>query len=133
MTYTEKFLSDIARAAKRERAENGSRYDAKKTCERIARSLENAIRGLGGLPRAVGDYWLTEYIDSSSDAENEPTREHAEKLGAMLSFLRGEDDTASLSPDDWKNLAELVQNEAETLPIESLSSLMSSLVEQKAV
>ena len=62
MTYTEKFLSDIARAAKRERAENGSRYDAKKTCERIARSLENAIRGLGGLPRAVGDYWLTEYI-----------------------------------------------------------------------
>ena len=133
MTYTEKFLSDIARAAKRERAENGSRYDAKKTCEKIARSFENAICDLGGLPRAVGDYWLSEYIDSSSDAENEPTRKHAEKLAAMLSFLRGEDDTASLSPGDWKNLAELVQDEAETLPIESLSLLMSSLVEQKAV
>jgi len=133
MTYTEKFLSDIARAAKRERAENGRGYDAKKTCEKIARSFENAIRDLGGLPRAVGDYWLSEYIDSSSDAENEPTRKHAEKLAAMLSFLRGEDDTASLSPGDWKNLAELVQDEAETLPIESLSSLMSSLVEQKAV
>ena len=133
MTYTEKFLSDIARAAKRERAENGRSYDAKKTCEKIAYSFENAIRDLGGLPRAVGDYWLSEYIDPSSDAENEPTKEHAEKLAAMLSFLRGEDDTASLSPDDWKNLAELVQDEAETLPIESLSSLMSSLVEQKAV
>ena len=133
MTYTEKFLSDIVRVAKRERAENGARYDAKKTCERIARSLENAIRGLGDLPRSVGDYWLSEYIDSSSDIENEPTREHAEKLAAMLSFLRGEGDTTSLSPDDWKNLAELVQSEAETLPIESLSSLMASLVEQKAV
>ena len=133
MTYTEKFLSDIARAAKRERAENAGRYDAKKTCEKIARSLENAIRDLGDLPRAAGDYWLTEYIDSSSDIENEPTREHAEKLAAILSFLRGEGDTSSLSPRDWKNLASLVQDEAETLPIESLSSLMASLVEQKAV
>lgn len=121
------------RAAKRERAENGARYDAKKTCEKIARSLETAIRGLGDLPRSVGDYWLAEYIDPSSEAENEPTREHAEKLAAMLSFLRGEDDTTSLSPGDWKNLASLVQDEAETLPIESLSSLMASLVEQKAV
>jgi len=133
MTYTEKFLSDIARAAKRERAENAGRYDAKKTCEKIARSLENAIRDLGDLPRSVADYWLAEYIDSSSDIENEPTREHAEKLAAMLSFLRGEGDTSSLSPRDWKNLASLVQDEAETLPIESLSSLMASLVEQKAV
>ena len=133
MTYTEKFLSDIMRAAKRERAENGARYDAKKTCEKIACSLENAIRGLGDLPRSVGDYWLVEYIDPSSETENEPTREHAEKLAAMLSFLRGEGDTTSLSPGDWKNLASLVQDEAETLPIESLSSLMSSLVEQKAV
>ena len=133
MTYTEKFLSDIARAAKRERAENAGRYDAKKTCEKIARSLENAIRGLGDLPRAAGDYWLAEYIDSSSDIENEPTREHTEKLAAILSFLRGEGDTTSLSPPDWKNLASLVQDEAETLPIESFSSLMASLVEQKAV
>ena len=133
MTYTEKFLSDIARAAKRERAESVGRYDAKKTCEKIARSLEYAIRGLGDLPRAAGDYWLAEYIDSSSDIENEPTREHAEKLAAILSFLRGEGDTSSLSPCDWKNLASLVQDEAETLPIESLSSLMASLVEQKAV
>jgi len=133
MTYTEKFLSDIARAAKRERAESGGRYDAKKTCEKIARSFENAIRTLGDLPHAVADYWLSEYIDSSCDAENEPTREHAEKLAAMLSFLLGEGDTSSLVPADWKNLAELVQDEAETLPIESLSSLMASLVEQKAV
>ena len=133
MTYTAKFLSDIARAAKRERAESVGRYDAKKACEKIARSLENAIRGPGDLPRAVADYWLAEYIDPSSDAENEPTKEHAEKLAAMLSFLRGEGDTSSLSPVDWKNLAELVQDEAETLPIESLSSLMASLVEQKAV
>ena len=51
----------------------------------------------------------------------------------MLSFLRGEGDTSSLSRGDWKSLASLVQDEAETLPIESLSSLMASLVEQKAV
>ena len=133
MTYTEKFLSDIARTAKRERAETVGRYDAKKTCEKISRFLENAIRGLGELPRAVADYWLAEYIDSSSEIENEPTREHAEKLAAMLSFLCGEGDTSSLSRGDWKSLASLVQDEAETLPIESLSSLMASLVEQKAV
>ena len=79
----------------------------------------------------VASYWKTTYIDTSNEQKNEPTQEHLDVLCGFLSFLENSDENFDLiSNSDWKELSELVNCEAETLPIEILQQLMSILVEK---
>jgi hypothetical protein len=134
MTDIEKFRSDVQRIMKRERAENGGRYDASRTCRQAAELLKNNAGIPGELPGSIADYWLETYIYNSASPEKEPTSEHIDKLSAMMSFLSGsEEDGDLLSDKDWKEIGQLTGYEAEDLPIETLSSLMTILVERKAV
>ena len=83
------------------------------------------------LSGSVASYWKTTYIDTSNEQENEPTQEHLDVLCGFLSFLENSDENFDLiSNSDWKELSELVNCEAETLPIEILQQLMSILVEK---
>ena len=134
MTDIEKFRSDIKRIIKHERAENGGRYNAQKACEQAAALLETNARGLGELPHSIAAYWIKEYIVSSDTPGEEPTGEHIDKLAAMMSFLDGStEDGDLLSARDWQEIGLLTGYEAESLPIEVLTGLMTILVDKKAV
>lgn len=134
MTDIEKFRSDIQRIVKRERADNGGRYNAHHACEQASKLLENEVRDLGELPGALAYYWMTTYIDTSAAPDIEPTPEHVDKLGAILAFLEGStEDGDLLSQDDWMEIGRLTGYEAEDLPIDILTSLMTILVDRKAV
>lgn len=134
MTDIEKFRSDIRRMQKYERAANGGRYNAAKVCADAAAAFERELNGLGELPHSVTEYWIHTYIENSADAANEPSDANIDKLGAMLSFLDGNtEDGELLSKSDWKELGRLTGFEAEDLPIDILSSLMTILVDHGAL
>lgn len=79
-------------------------------------------------------YWQENYIDSLSQDENISNEEQIEKLCAFLSFLENSDEDEDLISDsDWQELAELVNEEAETLPLEVLQDLMKILVSKGAL
>jgi len=131
MTDTQQFLSEAKKIIKHERADNGGRYNGRAVCDKLVRLLENRNSAMGDLPHSVGDFWLNTYILPSADAANEPSDVHLEKLSAFNAFLAGEDDeNGSLTEDDWKNLQELVNYEAEDLPLDTLEKMMGIIVDK---
>lgn len=131
MTLVEKFRSDVIRSIKRERAENNGRYNASKACASIQKLFERNCSVSGGISRAISFYWQNEYIDNSAQPENEPTEEHIDKLCGFLSFLIGADEGEEiLSEQDLQEISDAVNDEAETMPLEQLQSLMGKLVER---
>ena len=130
MTDIQKFSSDVKKIIKMNRFQDGS-LNLKDTCEKIIQQFERASSVPASLSGSVASYWKTTYIDTSNEQENEPTQEHLDVLCGFLSFLENSDENFNLiSNSDWKELSELVNCEAETLPIEILQQLMSILVEK---
>ena len=131
MTLVEKFRSDINRTIKHERAENNGRYNASRACDSIQKLFERSCAVPGGVSRAISFYWRDEYIDHSESLENEPSEEHIDKICAFLSFLNGADEGEEiLSESDLEEINDAVNDEAETMPLEQLQSLMGKLVER---
>lgn len=134
MTLVDKFRSDATRIVKRERAENNGRYDFKKACDLIQNLFERNCVVPASIARSVVFYWRDEYIDHSENVTNEPTEEHIEKLCAFLSFLNNADENEEiLSDSDLQEINDAVNDEAETMPMEQLTSLMGKLVERGVV
>ena len=130
MTDIQKFSSDVKKIIKMNRFQDGS-LNLEDTCEKIIGQFERASSAPASLSSSVASYWKTTYIDTSNEQENEPTQEHLDVLCGFLSFLENSDENFDLiSNSDWKELSELVNCEAETLPIEILQQLMSILVEK---
>lgn len=130
MTDIQKFSSDVKKIIKMNRFQDGS-LNLEDTCEKIIQQFERASSVPASLSGSVASYWKTTYIDTSNEQENEPTQEHLDVLCGFLSFLENSDENFDLISDsDWKELSELVNCEAETLPIEILQQLMSILVEK---
>lgn len=130
MTNTDKFLADIQRIVKRGRSDNAS-YDGVESSRRVASLFCSYNKDLGSLPSSIAEYWLTTYILSSEDTQEEPSREHQEWLADVLEFLAGErGEFKSITPEDWASLADYINFEAEDLPMEVLQSLMGILLEQ---
>lgn len=64
---------------------------------------------------------------------NEPTQDNANKLGAFLAFLDNSDEDQNLISDhDWQEIGQLVNYEAEELPVDILQDLMMVLVNKGA-
>jgi hypothetical protein len=77
---------------------------------------------------------MNNYIDNSSEVENEPTDEHVEWLLTVLSFLDGSlEPNMDLPKKDWKALMDFINYEAESLPINVLTDLMAVLVSKKVL
>lgn len=130
MTDIQKFASDVKKIIKMNRFQDGS-LNLEDTCEKIIQQFERASSVPASLSGSVASYWKTTYIDTSNEQENEPTQEHLDVLCGFLSFLENSDENFDLiSNSDWEELSELVNCEAETLPIEILQQLMSILVEK---
>jgi hypothetical protein len=135
MNDSQKFYADVRRLMKYERAQNGGRYNAKAVCTKIASLFASSNTGLGSLPDSIADYWTKTYIDSSIKPDSEPTEENLDRLAAMQTFLDGTADetTDILSAQDWQELGDMVNYEAEDLPLDVLSTLMTILVDKKAL
>ena len=71
-------------------------------------------------------------ILKSKNAENEPSEENLLKLVAFLALLQSENateqDFEALTEKDWNEIKDLVNYEAEDLPLDLLNDLMSILV-----
>ena len=133
MTDIGKFLSDIQRIKKHDRQNNGGNPDY----NRIFRDLNSLFLRSTSCPadlaRSVFEYWENEYIFNSKNQKEEPSEENSQKLAAMLAFLEDSDEFQSvLTQKDWQELRDLVNYEAEDLPVDVLQSLMRVLVEKGA-
>lgn len=134
MTLVEKFRSDVIRTIKHVRADNNGRYDSAKCCDQLQSLFERNCLVSGGVARSILFYWRDEYIDHSSEPENEPTQDHIDKLCGFLSFLNGADEGEDvLSEEDIREISDAVDDEAETMPLEQLQTLMSKIVERGAL
>ena len=133
MTDIGKFLSDIQRIKKHDRQNHSGNPDY----NRIFRDLNSLFLRSTSCPadlaRSVFEYWENEYVFSSQNQKDEPSEENSQKLAAMLAFLEDSDEFQSvLTQKDWQELRDLVNYEAEDLPVDVLQSLMRVLVEKGA-
>lgn len=133
MTDIGKFLSDIQRIKKHDRQNHSGNPDY----NRIFRDLNNLFLRSTSCPadlaRSVFEYWENEYIFNSQNQKEEPSEENSQKLAAMLAFLEDSDEFQNLlTQKDWQELRDLVNYEAEDLPVDVLQSLMRVLVEKGA-
>lgn len=133
MTDIGKFLSDIQRIKKHDRQNHSGNPDY----NRIFRDLNSLFLRSTSCPadlaRSVFEYWENEYVFSSQNQKEEPSEENSQKLAAILAFLEDSDEFQSvLTQKDWQELRDLVNYEAEDLPVDVLQSLMRVLVEKGA-
>ena len=134
MTFIEKFQSDLNRTIKYARQENGGKPNAQKACKDAVSLFLRSTSVPGSLPASLAEYWERTYIDESADPAEEPTSENVDRLCALLAFLEGADEFEDvLNGDDYHMLGELVNYEAEDLPIEKLQYMMGVVVSKGAL
>lgn len=134
MTDTQKFKADVKRLIKHSRAENSGKLNENQIFKDIVSMFVHVSSVPKTLSSSVAYYWLENYVNSSVEMENEPTEENLDKLCAFLSFLENSDEGEELISDsDWKEFADFVDEEAETLPLEILQDLMKILVSKGAI
>ena len=133
MTDIGKFLSDIQRIKKHDRQNNSGNPDYNRIFRELNSLFLRSTSCPADLARSVFEYWENEYIFNSQNQKEEPSEENSQKLAAMLAFLEDSDEFQSvLTQKDWQELGDLVNYEAEDLPVDILQSLMRVLVEKGA-
>ena len=134
MTDIDKFLADCKRHIKRYREEAGTGYDGLIASEKIAELFASWRKDLGDVPKSLAEYWVTEYIAPSSELQDEPTWEHLDWLACLLEFLEGEHSSFEcFSKKDWETIRDCINYEAEVLPVDILTTLMSTLLEKQVL
>ena len=133
MTDIGKFLSNIQRIKKYDRQNNSGNPDYNRIFRELNSLFLRSTSCPADLARSVFEYWENEYIFNSQNQKEEPSEENSQKLAAMLAFLEDSDEFQSvLTQKDWHELGDLVNYEAEDLPVDILQSLMRVLVEKGA-
>lgn len=135
MTALEKFLADIKRIIKHDRADNGGHYDGKRACTQIASLFERNNPNLGPLASSISQYWLNTYIFSSEDILNEPSEENVARLSAFQSFVDNADgdDLDILTADDFENLKNFIDDAQEEIDLDTLQNMMGILLSKGAI
>ena len=133
MTDIGKFLSDIQRIKKHDRQNNSGNPDYNRIFRELNSLFLRSTSCPADLARSVFEYWENEYIFNSQNQKEEPSEENSQRLAAMLAFLEDSDEFQNLlTQNDWQELGDLVNYEAEDLPVDVLQSLMRVLVEKGA-
>ena len=133
MTDIGKFLSNIQRIKKHDRQNNSGNPDYNRIFRELNSLFLRSTSCPADLARSVFEYWENEYIFNSQNQKEEPSEENSQKLAAMLAFLEDSDEFQSvLTQKDWQELGDLVNYEAEDLPVDILQSVMRVLVEKGA-
>lgn len=133
MTDIGKFLSNIQKIKKHDRQNNSGNPDYNRIFRELNSLFLRSTSCPADLARSVFEYWENEYVFNSQNQKEEPSEENSQKLAAMLAFLEDSDEFQSvLTKKDWQELGDLVNYEAEDLPVDVLQSLMRVLVEKGA-
>lgn len=134
MTDVEKFISDVAKLKKMDRHDHNNENDYNRLsnplCDLFAKSsqVEKSLAG------TIFDYWEKNYIWNQADLSEVPSDQDIAKLAAFLAFLNNSDENSELvTQEDWENMAELVNYEAEDMDIGKLTELMAILVDHHAL
>lgn len=129
MSNISKFQADVKLILKQDRQENNGKSDWTRVSSKLLKLFENSTHIAGVFPFMIFEYWENEYIQNSSHLQNEPTKEHLDKLCAMLSFLENTGkDYDPLDDYDWIKLRELVDTTITELPADVLESLRTTLI-----
>ena len=135
MDSIQKLYSDIEKIKKHNRNSSGT-LDLNKVATQVSEMFQRNNRDFCDLPNSLAEYWVKTYVYPQIDLNaNDLSQESVDKLCAMQAFLDNdiEDDTDCLTLDDWKQIAAFVNFEAEDMPIDLLSQMMSILVEKRAL
>lgn len=133
MDSIQKFYSDIEKIKKHNRNQDGV-LDLQKTTDAIISLFEQNNRGLCDLPHSLCEHWVKTYVNPEIDSGSQDlSRETIEKLCAMQAFLEGSDETDCLDSNDWHEIADAVNYEAEDLPMDLLSQMMMTIVDKRAL
>lgn len=129
MIDVQKFLADVQRIIKHDRADNGGLYDGYRASKKIAAHFVSCNPGLSALPDSIAEYWYNTKIVISAKPETEPSEESIEWLADVFEILQGcTPEKSHLTKKDWTELKDIINAEAEELPIDVLTELMSSIV-----
>lgn len=132
MDNIQKFLSDAEKIKKHYRAEHPGKYSGTAVCEQICNLFIRNNRTYEQLAAAFAQYWMDTYILGSADQESLPTSENLDTLAAMQSLLDNDSQQINaLSDKDLKELCQIVNMEAEDIPIDVLNSLMMIFVDRQ--
>lgn len=135
MDNIQKLYSDIEKIKKHNRNSSGT-LDLNKVATQVSEMFQRNNRDFCDLPNSLAEYWVKTYVYPQIDLNaNDLSQESVDKLCAMQAFLDNdiEGDTDCLTLDDWKQIAAFVNFEAEDMPIDLLSQMMSILVEKRAL
>lgn len=133
MTDIGKFLSDVERIKKHDRQNNGNKPDYNRIARDLRNLFERSTSCPGELAGSIYEYWENKYVFNSPNLAEEPDTDNLNKLGAFLGFLDNSDEDQDLiSDEDWQELGQLVNYEAEDLPVDILQELMMMLVNHGA-
>lgn len=139
MDIIEKFYADIKRTVKYDRANNAN-YDGIRASKEVSKLFVNQNRDIQELAQSIADYWVNSYIISSATPNTEPSEKNITWIGAAFALLDGDfensasdEEKSIFTKKDWKELCSLVNYEAEDLPLDLLTSLMSSFTEHNAL
>ncbi len=140
MDIIEKFYADVKRILKQDRLNNGGNYESLRASKAVAKHFSSCNKDIAPLANSIAEYWLETYIVNSATKEVEPSEKNITWLGAVLCLLEGDfftnandEEKNILSTNDWKELCSLVNYEAQDLPLDVLSSLMSVFTEKKVL
>lgn len=130
MNKVEKFLSDVEKILKFDRHENGGKSNYLRVKGDLRKLFIKSSSCPGDLPNSIFDYWEKTYVLNKNPLE-EPSEKNRALLCGFFAYLENSlENLEFISDDDWKEIAKLVNFEAEDLPVNVLSSLMSVIVEK---
>lgn len=129
MTDIGKFLSDLQKILKHDRQNNSGSSNYERISKDICSLFVRASACPGQLPKSIFHVWESNYIYGLPSLENEPSEQRAQALAAMLAFLSNSDEYQDLlTQDDWEEISDIVNAEADDMPLDLLQDLMGILV-----
>jgi len=134
MDDIQKLYADIKRRIKHERSASAA-YDGKRAAESAADYFASLYTDMGTLPEQIADYWIRTRILNAEHPEGEPSEQHIAWLLTAAEILDGtytdDGEDGIFSERDWRELCDMVNCEAEELPLDRLSALMAIFVSKK--
>ncbi|MGL4982842.1 MAG: hypothetical protein ACRC4W_08335 [Treponemataceae bacterium] len=135
MIAVQRFQVDVKRALKKEWAKENSQ--ARERAKAVAEVFCFYLRNMHVIAQSLVDYWMSEYIEGSSNPEGQPTEQSIVWLENMIYLFTEQIDQTNInildtfSTKDWQEVHSLINAEAETLPIQTITFIMSIIVERK--
>ena len=134
MTDIQKFFSDVGKIIKHDRADNAGNYNAERASRAVADFFVSSNKGMAELPSSLAEYWLNNKVLPHLSEDPCPSADAIDWLGDAQELLDGTIGTDThFSADDWAELRDMVNCEAEDLPIDALTSMMSVIMDHGAI